>query len=134
QWNVAVQHEFENHASVEVTYSGLDGNHLANTLNFNQLGRSYIDRAANDRTVCSLTNNEIIPEGQPGFVSAQRDTCYGAYLRQLVPNPFVGLIREGTLPTPTLQRPLLPVQFPEYSSANRQGYFGSSRYHAHAVR
>jgi Carboxypeptidase regulatory-like domain len=134
QWNVAVQHEFQNRLSVELTYSGLDGNHLPNTLNFNQLGRDYVDRAANDSTVCSLTNNEIIGAGQPGFVSAQRDTCYGAYLRQLVANPFVGLIREGSLSTPTIQRALLLVQFPEYSSANRPGYFGSSRYHALALR
>src|SRR6185295_14280107 len=94
----------------------------------------YVDRAANDRTICSLTNNEIIPEGQPGYVAAQRDTCYGAYLRQLVANPFAGLIREGSLSTPTLQRSLLLVKFPEYGSANRPGYFGSSRYHALAFR
>jgi len=134
QWNVAVQHQFGNNASVEVTYSGLDGNHLPNTLNFNQLGSEHIERAANDTTICSLTNNVIIPEGQAGFVSSQRDTCYGAYLRQQVANPFVGLIREGTLSTPTIQRALLLVQFPEYSQANRPGYFGSSRYHALALR
>jgi hypothetical protein len=134
QWNVAVQHQFQNNLSFEVTYTGLDGKHLPNTLNFNQLGQEHIDRAANDSTVCSLTNNEIIGAGQPGFVSAQRDTCYGAHLRQLVPNPFVGLIREGSLSTPTIQRGLLLVQFPEYSSANRPGYFGSSRYHALALR
>jgi Carboxypeptidase regulatory-like domain len=134
QWNVALQHQFPNNVSTEVTYTGLDGNHLPNTLNFNQLGSEHIARAANDTTICSLTNNEIIPQGQPGFVSAQRDTCYGAYLRQLVPNPFVGLIREGSLSTPTIQRALLLVQFPEYSSANRPGYFGSSRYHALALR
>jgi hypothetical protein len=134
QWNVAVQHEFQNSASVEVTYSGLDGNHLANTLNFNQLGREFIDRAANDKTICSLTGNEVIPEGSAGYVAAQRDTCYGAYLRQLVTNPFNGLIREGSLSTPTIQRSLLLVKFPEYGSANRPGYFGSSRYHALAFR
>src|SRR5262249_51459561 len=128
------QHQFPNNVSTEVTYTGLDGNHLPNTLNFNQLGSEHIARAANDTTICSLTNNEIIPQGQPGFVSAQRDTCYGAYLRQLVPNPFVGLIREGSWSTPTIRRALLLVPFPEYSSANRQGYFGSSRYHALALR
>jgi hypothetical protein len=134
QWNVALQHQFRNNLSMELTYTGLDGNHLANTLNFNQLGREHIDRAANDTTICSLTNNQIIPQGQPGFVSTQRDTCYGAYLRQQVPNPFVGLIREGSLSTLTVQRALLLVQFPEYASANRPGYFGSSRYHALALR
>src|SRR5262249_14823994 len=40
----------------------------------------------------------------------------------------------GSLSTPTIQRALLLVPFPEYSSANRQGYFGSSRYHALALR
>jgi hypothetical protein len=119
---------------MEITYSGLDGNHLPNTLNLNQLGRAHIDQAANDPSICSLTNNQIIPQGQPGFVSTQRDTCYGAYLRQQVSNPFAGLIREGALSTPTLQRQLLLTQFPHYSSANRPGYFGSSRYHALALR
>jgi hypothetical protein len=38
------------------------------------------------------------------------------------------------LSTATIQRGLLLVQFPEYSSANRPGYFGSSRYHALALR
>jgi Carboxypeptidase regulatory-like domain len=134
QWNVALQQQFRKNLSVEVTYTGLDGNHLPNTLNFNQLGREHVDRAANDTSICSLTNNQIIPIGQPGFVSTQRDTCYGAYLRQQVTNPFVGLIREGALSTPTLQRQLLLTQFPQYSSANRPGYFGSSRYHALALR
>ena len=31
QWNVALQHQFRNNLSMEVTYSGLDGNHLPNT-------------------------------------------------------------------------------------------------------
>jgi hypothetical protein len=96
----------------------------------NQLGLEHINRAASDTTVCSLTGNVIIPQGQPGYTSTQRDTCYGAYLRQLVPNPFVGLIREGALSTATVQRALLLVQFPEYSSANRRGYSGESRYNA----
>jgi outer membrane receptor protein involved in Fe transport len=134
QWNVALQHQFVNNSSLELTYTGLDGNHLTNTLNFNQLGREHIDKAANDTTICSLTNNQIIPQGQPGYVPAQRQTCYGAYLLQQVTNPFVGLIREGSLSTPTVQRALLLVPFPEYSSANRPGYFGSSRYHALALR
>jgi outer membrane receptor protein involved in Fe transport len=134
QWNVALQHQFRNNLSMEITYTGLDGNHLPNTLDLNQLGREHIDQAATDTSICSLTNNQIIPQGQPGFVSAQRDTCYGAYLRQQVPNPFVGLVREGSLSTPTVQRQLLLVPFPHYASANRPGYFGSSRYHALAFR
>jgi hypothetical protein len=134
QWNVALQHQFKNNLSVELTYSGLDGNHLPTSIAVKQLGREYIDRAAGDPTICSLTSNQVIPEGQPGFVSAQRDTCYGAYLRQQVPNPFVGVIREGALSTPTVQRQLLLAPFPQYASAAHPGYSGSSRYHALAFR
>src|SRR4030095_15689199 len=98
---------------MEVTYTGLDGNHLPNTLNLNQLGREHIDRAANDSSICSLTNNQIIPLAQPGYVSTQRDTCYGAFLRQQVTNPFVGIIREGALSTPTVQGALLARPSPQ---------------------
>jgi hypothetical protein len=134
QWNVALQHQFGNDLSVEIAYTGLDGHHLTNSLNMNQLGREHIDRAATDATVCSLTSNTIIPQGQPGFTSSQRDSCYGAFLRQLVPNPFIGLIREGPLSTANVQRGLLLLQFPHYQSANRPGYFGKSRYHALQLR
>ena len=134
QFNVGVQHQFAKNLSVEVAYLGLRGSHLPATLNMNQLGLDYIDRAANDTTVCSLTGNVIIPQGQPGYTSTQRDTCYGAYLRQQVPNPFLGVIREGALSTATVQRNLLLVPFPEYSSANRPGYFGESSYNALQLR
>jgi outer membrane receptor protein involved in Fe transport len=134
QWNVALQHQFQNNLSMELTYSGLDGNHLPNSINVNQLGREYIDRAASDPTICSLTSNQIIPQGQPGFVAGQQDSCYGAYLRQQVTNPFVGVIREGALSTPTVQRQLLLAPFPHYASASHPGYSGSSRYHALAFR
>ena len=81
-----------------------------------------------------MTNNAIIPQGQPGFVAGQQDTCYGAYLRQTVPNPFVGLIREGALSTPTVQRQLLLTPTPQYGQSNRDGYLGSSRYHGLTFR
>jgi hypothetical protein len=134
QWNVALQHQFRNNLSVEVTYTGLDGNHLPNGIADNALGREHIDRAASDTTICSLTGNQIIPQGQPGFVAGQRDTCYGAYLRQLVPNPFVGLIREGALSTPNVQRQLLLVPTPHYGQSSSQTYLGSSRYHGLTLR
>ena len=134
QFNVALQHQFPNNLSVEVAYIGLRGSHLPATLNMNQLGLDHITRAANDTTVCSLTGNVIIPQGQPGYTSTQRDTCYGAYLRQLVPNPFLGLIREGALSTTTVQRNLLLNGFPHYTSANRPGYFGESSYNALQLR
>jgi Carboxypeptidase regulatory-like domain len=134
QWNLALQHQFQNNLSMEVTYSGLDGNHLPNSIADNQLGREHIDRAAKDTTICSLTNNQIIPQGQPGFVVGQQDTCYGAHLRQLVTNPFVGLIREGALSTPTVQRQLLLTPTPQYGQSSRDGYLGSSRYHGLTFR
>jgi hypothetical protein len=134
QFNVALQHQFPNQLAVEVAYIGLRGSHLPSTLNMNQLGLDHINRAANDTTVCSLTGNAIIPQGQPGYTSTQRDTCYGAYLRQLVPNPFLGLIREGALSTANVQRGLLLNEFPHYTSANRPGYFGESRYNALQLR
>ena len=97
QFNVALQHQFANTFSAEVAYTGLRGTHLPNTLNINQLGREFIDRAANDTTVCSLTGNVVIPQGQPGYTSSQRDTCYGAFLRQTVPNPSRGGGSRGRL-------------------------------------
>ena len=91
QWNVALQHQFRNNLSMEVTYSGLDGNHLPNSLNVNQLGREYIDRAASDPTICSLTNNQIIPQGQPGFVVGPA----GYLLRRLSPAAGDESVRRG---------------------------------------
>ncbi len=134
QWNVVLQHQFRNNLSVEVGYTGLDGNHLPTTLNMNQLGLEHINRAANDATVCSLTGNAIIPQGEPGFVASQADTCYGAYLRQQVPNPFYGTITAGPLSTQTIQRSRLLVAHPQYNSASRSGYEGESRYHALQLR
>ena len=134
QFNAALQHQFANQLSVEVAYVGLRGSHLPATLNQNQLGLDHINRAANDTTVCSLTANVVIPQGQPGYTSSQRDTCYGAYLRQTVPNPFLGIVREGALSTATVQRNLLLVNFPQYTSANEPGYFGESSYNALQLR
>jgi hypothetical protein len=134
QWNVALQHQFGGGLSVEATYMGLAGTNLANTLNRNQLGLDHVNRAATDTSVCSLTGNVIIPFGAAGYASNQRDTCYGAFLRQQVPNPLVGLIREGPLSTANVQRALLLLEFPQYQSANQPGYDGKSRYHALQLR
>ena len=102
---------------------GLRGSHLPATLNQNELGLDHINRAANDTSICSLTGNVIIPQGQPGYTSSQRDTCYGAYLRQTVPNPFLGIVREGALSTATIQRNLLLVNFPQYHIGERAWIF-----------
>ena len=58
---------------------GLRGSHLPATLNMNQLGLDHINRAANDTTICSLTGNVIIPQGQPGLYIVAARHCYGAY-------------------------------------------------------
>jgi hypothetical protein len=134
QWNAVIQHQFRNNLSVEAGYTGLDGNHLPSARQINQLPFEYVQRAANDTTVCSLTGNQIIPQGDPGFVAGQADTCYGAYLRQNVPNPFYGIITAGPLSTPTIQRARLLMPHPHYNSASRQGYEGESRYHALQLR
>ncbi len=134
QWNVVLQHQFRDNLSVEVGYTGLDGNHLPTSINMNQLGLDHVTKAANDSTVCSLTGNVIIPQGDPGFVASQQDTCYGAYLRQTVPNPFRGVVTAGPLSTATIQRARLLVAHPQYDSANRPGYDGESRYHALQLR
>jgi hypothetical protein len=134
QFNAAIQHQFGSQLSAEVAYTGLRGSYLPATLNRNQLGLDYVNRAANDKTVCSLTGNVVIPQGQPGYTSTQRDTCYGAFLRQTVPNPFLGIVTEGALSTPTIQRNLLLNQFPQYTSANEPGYFGESSYNALQLR
>ena len=67
QWNIAVQHQFGSDFSVEATYTGLDGNHLPNTLNYNQLGLEHINRAANDTSVCSLTEQRHHPVRRGGL-------------------------------------------------------------------
>ena len=84
--------------------------------------------------MCSLTNNVIIPFGAAGYASNQRDTCYGAFLRQLVPNPFARPDSRRILSTATVQRALLLLQFPQYQSANQPGYDGRSRYNALQLR
>ena len=66
-------------------------------------------------------------------MSGQRDTCYGAYLRQQVTNPFVGVIREGALSTPTVQRQLCSHRSPTMCPHPTR-LLGSSRYHALAFR
>ena len=95
QWNIAVQHQFGNDLSVEATYMGLDGNHLANTLNYNQLGLEHVNRAANDTSVCSLTNNVIIPFGAPATPRTSATPATAPTCASRCPIRFVGLIREG---------------------------------------
>ncbi len=46
----------------------------------------------------------------------------------------MGLIREGALSTPTIQRQLLLTPTPQYGQSSRDGYLGSSRYHGLTFR
>src|SRR4051812_675598 len=55
----------------------------------------------------------------------------GTSLSSLVPNPFYGLVKNGTLAQPTVQRGQLLLPFPEYTSvASGGGYLGHSTYHS----
>jgi hypothetical protein len=55
----------------------------------------------------------------------------GSDLNTLVPNPFYGLVRTGTLSQPTVQRGQLLLPFPQYTSvASGGGYLGHSTYHS----
>jgi hypothetical protein len=55
----------------------------------------------------------------------------GSALNTLVPNPFYGLVKTGTLSQPTVQRGQLLLPFPQYTSiASGGGYVGHSTYHA----
>ena len=55
----------------------------------------------------------------------------GTSLSSLVPNPFYGLVRNGTLAQPTVQRGQLLLPFPQYTSvASGGGYLGHSTYHS----
>jgi hypothetical protein len=128
QWNFAIQHEFSNGFSVEAAYTGLQGKHLQAGINPNMLDPSYIAKARTDTTRCNLSSNVIVPNPNGS------DTCYGAYLRQTVANPFYGLIKAGTLSTKTVQRGLLLRPFPEYDNLNRSSYLGGSQYHALQLR
>jgi hypothetical protein len=116
QWNLAVQHEFGSGLSVEAAYTGLQGKHLQSGINMNVLDPSYVNQARNDTTTCGS------------------DTCYGAFLRQQVTNPFFGLISAGPLSTKTVQRGLLLKPFPEYDNITRSSYLGGSQYHALQLR
>ena len=55
----------------------------------------------------------------------------GSALNTLVPNPFYGLVRTGTLSQPTVQQGQLLLPFPQYTSvASGGGYLGHSTYHS----
>lgn len=55
----------------------------------------------------------------------------GSQLQQQVPNPFAGLIANGPLAQPTVQRGQLLLPFPQYTSLpDPGGYMGNSSYHS----
>lgn len=55
----------------------------------------------------------------------------GTALNNLVPNPFYGVVKLGTLAQPTVQQGQLLRPFPQYTSiASGGGYVGNSTYHA----
>lgn len=59
----------------------------------------------------------------------------GSQLQQQVPNPFFGLIANGILSQPTVQRGQLLLPFPQYTSVpDVGGYVGKSVYHSLQVK
>ena len=55
----------------------------------------------------------------------------GSQLQQQVPNPFYGLIANGVLSQPTVQRGQLLLPFPQYTAVpDVGGYVGKSSYHS----
>lgn len=59
----------------------------------------------------------------------------GSQLQQQVPNPFFGLISNGTLSQPTVQRGQLLLPFPQYTALpDVGGYVGKSVYHSLQVK
>jgi hypothetical protein len=54
----------------------------------------------------------------------------GAALRDQVPNPFFGYIRDGVLSQQTVQRGQLLLRFPQYTGFRSIGKVGNSIYHS----
>src|SRR5262249_23054437 len=54
----------------------------------------------------------------------------GTALRDQVPNPFYGYIRDGILSQPTVQRGQLLLRFPQYTGFRSIGKVGNSIYHS----
>jgi hypothetical protein len=107
QWNFTVQHQFPKDVALEVGYSGLRGLHLPRGNPANQY--------------------DVLP--------GQEITSMGSKLLQLVPNPFYGVIPNGTLAQPTVQLGQLLMPYPEYLSLyDYAGYNGDSTYHALEVK
>jgi hypothetical protein len=114
QWNLAVQHQFNNGLSIEADYVGLQGKHLQGGNNINILPMDLVAKAAAD------------PSGFGG-------TGAGG-LREQVANPFVGLIPAGPLSQATVQRAQLLLPYPEYGNLSRSAYLGSNQYHSLQLR
>jgi hypothetical protein len=72
-----------------------------------------------------------LPLGQQMNQIPDSALALGSKLVQQVPNPFYGLIANGTLSQPTVQYNQLLRPFPEYGSLNDPGsYIGNSTYEA----
>jgi hypothetical protein len=77
-----------------------------------------------------------LPQGGLRYdVLPTQDLPLGSQLQQQVSNPFYGLIANGVLSQPTVQRCQLLMPFPEYTSTpDPGGYIGNSVYHALQVK
>jgi len=105
QWNFGIQRELPGAMAVNLTYAGNQGTKLPIGVDLNALN--------------------------PMYYGAIGDSSQVAYLNQSVPNPFYGIITNGTLAASTVQRNQLLRAHPQFTGfyATHLG-IGNSTYHA----
>jgi len=60
-----------------------------------------------------------------------KNLSLGTALNDALPNPFLGLVKTGTLSQPTVRRAQLLLPFPQYTGVSQAGgYLGNSSYHS----
>ncbi len=99
QWNFGIQRELPWAFLLNVAYAGNHSVKLPLNFNSNALPLQYY--------------------------GAKGDQSQVAYLTQLVPNPFAGVITAGTLAASTVQRQTLLRAYPQFTSINLQ-YLGQA--------
>jgi TonB dependent receptor len=99
QWNFGIQRELPGRLVVNISYAGSHSVKLPLNLSPNNL--------------------------QPRYFGAPGDQTQVAYLTALVPNPFFGIIKTGTLATSSVQRQQLLAAFPQFTSVSEQ-YLGQA--------
>ena len=99
QWNFGIQRELPGRLLVNASYVGSHSVKLPLNLSPNNL--------------------------QPRYFGAPGDQAQVAYLTALVPNPFSGIIKTGTLAAASVQRQQLLAAFPQFTTVSEQ-YLGQA--------